>query len=286
MITKRPSGIERNRFLPWWKWAKDNFEYLLETDLNLFVKGGKQKSISKLLLRSVETYFNGHGSGAVDLAHLINLVEDLDFLRINNDCIFRDYKSKLLSVFSNDFPYLTGLWFEIRIAKLLTLSGFQYNQPDPPDFSILINGVNIGIECYAPRIDIGGDVKQKLYNIIKKKGEKYRGQAWLRNPSVLILDITWIIRAAGAAVVSSENPLSKIIENGLKDVIVKTPFDLILAFWFGHASVKHRNVNSISCVHVQIKIQDPMIDVFREKLLGSFYVLEREKIQLPNLPKD
>lgn len=286
MLSIQPQNNEYQSFLSWWVWSKNNLKYLLEPNYEFFSKKGLKKSITKLLIRSIEDYYNNKGSGAVDLAHLINLIEDLDYLRIKNNKAFLNYKKTLVSGISNGFDQLTGTWFEIRIARLLTMNDFFFSQPEPPDFSIIINDINIGIECNAPRTEIGSNVKKKIINAVKNKSRKYYGQEWINNPSILFLDATWLIRAEGSDIVKSNNPLTDNIKDGLTEAVSKTTFDLIIAFWFGHATIEQRNQNSMTCVHVSKGILDKSLMIFREKLLTNFGVLENEMIQLPDLFRD
>ena len=286
MLTNRPKDKDYHSFFSWWVWTKENLDYVLNPNYDFLSPKGLKKSIVKLLLKSIEDYYKSNGCGAVDLAHLINLIEDLDYLRIRNNQAFLNYKKTLVSGISNDFGKLTGTWFEIRIARLLTMNGFCFTQPEPPDFSITINKTNLGIECKAPRTEIGSNVKKKIINAIRNTSRDYYGQEWTKTPTILFLDATWLIRAEGNDIVEGKDPLSNNIKNGLKEAVSITTFDLVIAFWFGHTTKEQRNQNSISCVHASKGRVDKSLIIFQEKLFKDFGVLENEMIQLPSLFKD
>lgn len=286
MLTNRPHDSERFSFLSWWLWTKINLEFLISNDLNKLSKKGRYKSITKLLLRAIENYFNDNKTGAVDLASLINLIDDLDYLRFTNFPFYLKYRLKLKSGISSDFSFLTGNWFEVRIARLLTAVGIKFTQPEPPDFFVKVNDIDIGIECHAPGMEIGNDVKKKIIKAVKKKERKYQGQEWTKNLTILFLDATWLIRADGGEIIGSRQTLSTKLQEGLLEGASHTTYDLIIAFWFGHAIIEKKNRNSVSCVYAPKEISNPTLIDFRDQLLQGFGIVENGKIHLPDLFKD
>jgi len=71
-------------------------------------------------------------------------------------------------------------------------------------------------------------------------------------------------------------------EKGLKEALLNTTYALIIAFWPGHATIQHRNFNSISCIYGPKDLQDLSLIIFGDKLLKDYEIIENEMIQLPN----
>jgi len=286
MLIDRPDGDEGLEYLPWWQWTVENLELLLEPRHRLLSSEGQRTGLAKLLCQAREAYFDGDGAGVVDLAHLVSLVEDLDYLRKTNPQLFTEYKKKLTSGMAKEFGFLTGNWFEIRVARMLIRSGLQFTQPNPPDFNVNIEGIDVGVECYAPRVTVGQDVRRRVVKAVRNKESKYKGQPWILGPTVLVLDGTWLARADGRETVQGQDALSEDFTNGLVEAATSTDYDLIIAFWFGHATSKQKDLKTTSCVSIPADIQNLTIATFRDRLLKDFGPEDDVVIRLPDLPTD
>lgn len=285
-MTDPPQGDEINEYLPWWEWAATNLNDLLAPREDVTAASEKPISIARLMQEAKASYLRGEEDGIVDLAHIVNLVEDLDYLKSHAPPAFDSFKAALTSRSRRSYDYLTGMWFEVRVARLLAKAGLPFEQPDPPDFSVDVDGDTVSVECYAPRAVEGDQLDRRTYNAVKKKERKYRDQDWSRGLTVLAMDATWLVRAQGEESVQGEDALSEDFILGLQSAASPTKFDVIVAFWFGHAIEKQKDAKAISCVYTPSDVDTPAIVRFLERLLTGFQPEDEERIRLPRLPTD
>ncbi len=284
MSIKIPQNENYNDFMSWWTCVKENFTEMLDFDFSS--QTGQKRSISKLLNRAKQSFLNKNNSGVIDLNDLFNLVQDLDFLKTNNYEFFNTYKSKLISGLSNNFFYLTGTWFEIRIARMLIETKFSFEQPDPPDFEIKINGNSLGIECYAPRARIGDDILKRISNSIKNKEREYKKHPWKSSHTILFIDGTWLKRAEGSFEINTSNLLTSQFREGLIQAINKNKcFEFVIVFFFGHDRTKNGGSRSYSCVYSPTTITNLELSQFKNTFLEN-YIEGDNQILLPDLPDD
>ncbi len=285
MSIKIPQNENYSDFMSWWTCVKENFTEMLDFDFSS--QTGQKKSLSKMLNRAKLSFLNNNiMSGVIDLNHLFNLVQDLDFLKTNNYEFFNTYKSKLISGLSNNFFYLTGTWFEIRIARMLIEAKFGFEQPDPPDFEIKINGDSLGIECYAPRARVGDDIFKRVSNSIRYKEREYRKHPWKSNHSILFIDGTWLKRAEGLPEINTSNLLTPQFKEGLIQAINKNKcFEFVIVFFWGHDRTKNGGSRSDSCVYSPIILANPELNLFKNTFLEN-YIERDNQILLPDLPDD
>lgn len=176
MLSDRPSGAEYAHFLPWWRWAADNLNNLIEPRKNWEFKdqAPSKSGWHQLLSQARSEYERGKESGVIRLANLINLAEDLDYLQEAESSVFERFRSALASNMTTEAGYLTGKWFEIRAARLLVGADIPFSSPEPPDYQL--ENFGIGVECHSPRLQEGGDIYQKAIGAINKKERKYYGK--------------------------------------------------------------------------------------------------------------
>lgn len=285
-MTDSPQGEDLYNYTAWWEWAADNLNLLLEPREDVRLPVDKQISIARLLQEANRSYQSGSEEGVVYLAHIFNLVEDLDYLRTREPNAFASFKASLTSRSQRDYAYLTGMWFEVRVAQLLSRAGLPFTQPDPPDFSVDVNGEVVSIECYSPRAVEGDALQRRTYNAVKKKERKYRGQIWTKGLTVLALDATWLVRAQGQEAVQGEEALSEEFIAGLQQAASPTRFDLVIAFWFGHAIEKQKDKKATSCVYIPSDVAIPAVVELHQRLLAGFGPEDEERIRLQKLPEN
>lgn len=282
MLTDRPSGDNCSEYLPWWCWAAENLNSLIEPDVDWQAVDYTKSGWYKLLDRARSEYEDGKESGVIHLAHLINLAEDLNYLREAESAVFDQFKAALASNMTVEAGYLTGKWFEVRSACLLSEAGISFSMPDPPDYQI--RDSKIGLECHSPRIEEGGDVYGKTVDAIQKKGKKYYGQPWFEDgASVLMLDATWLVRAEDEEVIVHNDTLPEALLEALQDTVGPDGFDLVIAFLFGHAIDQHSDERAVSCVYAPDPVQDEELRSFKDQLLSRFKP-EDVNVRLPDLP--
>jgi len=286
MLLDRPTGPDRLKYDPWWLWAVNNLDLLLKPKHSFRTERGKKAGLMKLLLSARSQYLTGQASGAVDLAHVIDLVEDLDFIKTRDNNLLSEYASSLTSAKAQDYSYLTGIWFEVRMAAMFLKTGLQFTRPDPPDFLVEIDSTTIGVECHAPRALPGADVEKRIKVAVEKKGKKYKGHAWTQGSTALLLDATWLVRASGREVVQGQTALGAEFLAGLLEALRTTRYGLVIAFWFGHSIGQQADSRAVSCVNGPVDISDPALVSFRSCLLAHFRLEDSEPIRLPNLPYD
>ena len=282
----KPKGDAMNQYLNWWNWCLANLNLILDYKPGLQSEIGKKLAISKMLYQAKVNYSKGDSSGAVDLAHLKNFVEDLEFLRVRDFELYKNYILKFTSGVAREYGFLTGTWFEIRIARKFIESNLDYSRPkqDPPDFWINLKEDSVlGVECYAPRILPGEDIRKKVINSITNKTKRNRNEDWVSKPTVLILDYSWIIKAQNNDDVNGQEILSSDVRDELIETSKSSYFDLIMCFFFGHAKISDNRTSS--CFFIQKDLKNELITDFRKKLLGGFK--EENKIniiraQMPN----
>jgi hypothetical protein len=282
MLSDRPSGAEYTQFLPWWRWAADNLNSLIEPGKNWESEDTSKSGWYQLLNEARNEYEKGEESGVVRLANLINLAEDLDYLQESKPSVFDRFKAALASNMTADAGYLTGKWFEVRTARLLVEADIPFSSPEPPDYQI--ENFGIGVECHSPRLEEGGDVYQKTIGAINKKERKYHGESWFKDQStVLMLDATWLVRAENNEVIARNESLPNDLLWGLQETVDDDGFDLVIAFLFGHAIDEHSDEKAVSCVYAPDPVQDEELGGFKDKLLSKFR-REDVKIRLQDLP--
>ena len=81
MLSKQPQGFNLREYLPWWNWAVENLDMLLELKDGILSKKGGKLSLSKMLHQARDEYSANQEISAIKLAELISLVRDLDHLK-------------------------------------------------------------------------------------------------------------------------------------------------------------------------------------------------------------
>jgi hypothetical protein len=281
MLTSKPTGLENEIFDAWWNWVKINLENLLRINILDTEERASKLSVVKLHKLSLSDHQEGMKSGVLHLGILIRLIDDLDYIQMRNFQLFESFCKKLVSGIANQFSYLLGHGFEVKITRLLLEQGFNFDNPDPPDFSIEYQGHTIGIECYAPK-----SLKNKEYflKIFSRKVKPYRNSDWINQYPILFVDITiWRIFENQNDPIISGNGGSDILEKVLKELFHKTFYKLVVFFQFGYPINYVMPAIAISCQWSPSINLEPILKEFTEKLFLN-YKEEKIDIILPSLP--
>ncbi|WP_026968202.1 hypothetical protein [Algoriphagus terrigena] len=287
MLSPKPSGVEAEKFEKWVDWTKNSLHNIMEYGQS---NKGRQFPLEKMISKSIRDYKSGNELSVKTLAHILDFIENMEFLRVNDLSIFRSFRDKLSSGPAKQFEYLTGLWFETKIASLLIQKGIEFKcpSPDPPDFEVKINSQTISIECYCPRIKTASSIYPKLLTSLEtRKVKKYRNQTWTTGGlAVLFLEGTWILRSQGDGILDARYSLPNDIRSTLRELEENSFYNLIVLLWFGRLTDCGQNGSTISCVYTPTMISDPHLLTFIDKLLDRFNIEPEIKIMLPDLPDD
>lgn len=287
MYPPKLSNDDPDDFNKWWNWAKSSLSDILDFGHN----NRKSKfPLEKMISMSKSDYESGNKNGPITLSHIREFIMDMEFLRIYEPVLFKSFSKKFSSGPGKQFEYLTGLWFEVKIACLFLHKGFKFRCPipDPPDFEITIDNQIISIECFSPRPEFGGSLYPKLFRTIEsRKVKNYRKQEWVKNgPSVLFLEGNWILHSMGEETLGTNYSLPKEICDTLSEIEKNSFYDLVVLLIFGRLTDSGQNASTISCVYAPAKISDSYLTVFIGKLLDEFKEEHEIKILLPNLPME
>ena len=288
-LPERPSGTELGQFHPWQIWVGKSLDILLKPKRSLLSDDGRRKSsIGKLLHRAAKSFWESQEDGVFDLQELVDLIDDLLYLCKHNPKLFETFRVSLTSSKAQEYSWLTGVRFEMRIAKLLTEAEFLFTRPEPPDFKVDINNSTIWVECYAPRALVGTDICRKTRKAIKKKEERYKNQPWTSGSTVLFLDATWLAQAEGykdLEAIQGEAKFPEEFEAELREATQSTRYDLIIAFWFGHA-VGEQSADKVTSCMFSPDTSDPVLVAFKDQLFERFQSKFEEPVHLLSLPAE
>lgn len=282
MLSLKPTGEDAEKFEVWWTWSNENLRTIFDYDN---ASGRKQFPLEKMLKNSLTEYLEGKESSINTLFHIHDFIIDMEFLLIYRPCLFTSYKNKFSSGPAKQYHYLTGIWFELRVARLFLEKGIEFKSPDPPDFEVNIESQIISIECYSPRVIHGTPIYPNLLNsVINRKVKKYRNQPWTENLPVLFLDGNWIIRSQSNGVLDRQYSIPDDIQDTIKAILENSFYKLVVLITSGRLTESGQNGSTISCVYTPRRISDPFLSSFVNKFLDGFKEEPEIKIMIPDLP--
>ncbi len=277
-ILPNPPQRDDPEFDEWWDWALSCAKILIFQDLK--TEKLEKLSLFRMLKDSKERYCNEEKQGAIDLSEIIWLIRDLEYLSENKEDSYLDFRKKLVSGVNNEFHYLTGLWFEIRVSTILLNMRLHYRRPDPPDFEIEFEDDVIYIECYSPRVSSNKDIPKKVVDSIQRKRRKYKLTEHNKN-FILFLDLTSLIHQSVGEYINDQNVFQE-FENAFIKSFQESEFSAITCFWFGHSKVGEEDIRTYSSRFI-LNRNNSIVERFLKKLLQDFKK-EELRILLPSLP--
>ncbi len=228
-------------------------------------------ALNKLLISAFSHYKSGQVAGAVQMAQLIGLINELAWLKEKSPEQFNHFSSAFASGVARQQSYLSGIWFEFRICCLLIRGDFQFNKPDPPDFMIDYMSSSLSVECYSPRIRSLDNLYPSFKNsLISRKVRKYKNQLWTSSPSCLLIDGTVLIRSIGQTISHHDFELPLELKKCLVEFYQQSFYDLVVFMWFGHLTKANENASSSTCVWVPSNLKNDILNSFKSKLLQNF----------------
>lgn len=178
----------------------------------------------------------------------------------------QEYDEDLLQEFKREFHEVEfdryyGVRCEVETARSLLKHGLGFKHPDPPDFLLTYEGVDLSIECTSIHIESSTDYRQKVCDVIGGKDGNYSGDL-----TTLFIDITNILHHSFEA----EN---KITKKDLKKWIAEDAeifgweIGSILLWSYVYDNKTER------FHHAYIRSDTPNIGVELEDFLGDYYPL-------------
>lgn len=204
------------------------------------------------------------------------LHKDILLLESNNCRHLKKYLTTLINAPKSQYY---GTRLEIRTATYFTEMELNYTCPDPPDFLVNFNGIEIHIECTSKHFTSEKDEEDVIKGFktcIEKKSE----YNWIDENSVLFIDSTNL---------SSHNSLlfspkgSNATRQYLKSELSKTKYGSLIAFEYIVNSINNRYEHTYNRIDSDA-IGKPLkgfLDKYFE--LGNFSIPEGNIIGHPDL---
>lgn len=105
----------------------------------------------------------------------------------------QEFDKELLQEFKREFHEVEfnryyGVRCEVETARSLLKHGLKFEHPDPPDFLLTYEGVDLSIECTSIHVESSTDYRQKVCDVIGGKEGNYSGGS-----TALFIDVTNIV---------------------------------------------------------------------------------------------